>query len=294
MARKSFSQVFLVALALLFPFVLSAQNGPQLTDPKAGRVLNLPTVKNPTLPTVFLVGDSTVRNGKGDGSSGQWGWGEPIVDFFDLSKVNVVNRAIGGRSSRTYITEGHWDDVLAMLKPGDFVLIQFGHNDSGALDDTSRARGTIPGIGEESKEIDNPITKKHEVVHTFGWYLKKYVEDAKAKGATPILCSLIPRKIWKEGKIVRGSDSYAGWTKQVAEEQHVGFLDLNNRIAAKYEVVGQPGVEAFFGDEHTHTSRIGAELNAACVVSELQRLPGNPLARYFSPKAKDVSACDAK
>ena len=59
-----------------------------------------------------------MRNGRGDGANGQWGWGEPIVNYFDPVKINVVNRAVGGLSSRTYLTQGHWDRVLAMLKPG--------------------------------------------------------------------------------------------------------------------------------------------------------------------------------
>ena len=80
------------------------------------------------------------------------------------------------------------------LRAGDFVIIQFGHNDSGALNQEPpgstrplRARGTIPGIGDESEEIDNVITGKHETVYSFGWYLRKMIADTRAKGATPIL-----------------------------------------------------------------------------------------------------------
>lgn len=281
----------LLAFFLLIPAALHSQTAPLNTDPKSGAVRNLPTVANPKLPSLFLVGDSTVRNGRGDGAGGQWGWGEPLTAFFDTSKINVVNRAIGGRSSRTYITEGQWEDTLALMKAGDFVLIQFGHNDSGPLDDTSRARGTLPGVGEETKEIDNPITKKHEVVHTYGWYLRKYISDTIAKGATPVLCSPIPRKIWENGKVVRGTASYAGWAQQVAEAQHIGFLDLNGKIAARYDKLGETAVEAFFADPHTHTSRSGAELNATCVISALKQLPKEPLTPYFSAKAADTSAC---
>jgi hypothetical protein len=180
---------------------------PALLDASIAR-LNLPTPANPDLPTLFLIGDSTVRNGRGDGSNGQWGWGEPLVEYFDPAKINVVNRAVGGLSSRTYLTQGHWDRVLAMLKPGDFVMMQFGHNGSGPVDDPARARGTLRGTGEETREIDNPITKRHEVVHSYGWYLRKFIADAKARGATPIVCSPIPRKIWKDGKIARSADSY--------------------------------------------------------------------------------------
>jgi len=260
------------------------------TDPAVHAKLGLLTPANPHLPTLFLVGDSTVRNGHGDGAHGQWGWGDMIADFFDTSKINVVNRAIGGRSSRTYITEGHWADTLALMKPGDIVLFQFGHNDSGPLDDTARARGTIPGVGDESREIENPILKRHETVHTYGWYMRQYVVDTIAKGATPIICSPIPRKIWKEGKVVRNSDNYGGWARQVALQQHVSFIDLNAIIAGHYDALGEQKVEPLFADPHTHTSKEGAELNAQCVVAGLKALPHDPLASYFSDKGKAVAA----
>ena len=250
--------------------------------------LNLPSPKDPNLPTLFLIGDSTVRNGHGDGAGGQWGWGEPLFDDFDAARINVVNRAVGGLSSRTFVTLGFWDRVLGMMKPGDYVIMQFGHNDGGSLSDPARARGTLPGIGDETKEIDNPITKKHEVVHTYGWYLKKYVEETRAKGATPMICSLIPRKIWKDGKIVRNTDGYAGWARQVAEQEKAPFIDLNTLIADRYDALGPEKVEPLFADPHTHTSRAGAEMNAECVIQGLKALPDDPLAKYFSPKGEAV------
>ncbi|HEX8138089.1 MAG TPA: rhamnogalacturonan acetylesterase [Pyrinomonadaceae bacterium] len=248
----------------------------------------LPVPANPRLPTLFLIGDSTVRNGQGDGAGGQWGWGEPLAAYFDATKINVVNRAVGGLSSRTYLTGGHWDKVLEMLKPGDIVMMQFGHNDSGPYNDTSRARGSIRGMGEETEEIDNLLTKKHEVVHTYGWYLRKFIQDTKAKGATPIVCSLVPRKIWKDGRIVRSED-YAVWAREVARSEGVAFIDLNEIIAAKYDAMGPEKVDAMFADPHTHTSLAGAELNASMVVSGLKALKKNPLAPYFSDRARSVS-----
>ena len=151
-------------------------------------------------PTLYIIGDSTVRNGDGKGTNLQWGWGSLIAPFFDTNAISVRNHAIGGRSSRTFINEGRWQRILDELKPGDFVMMQFGHNDAGPLDDTARARGTIRGIGDESKEIYNPITKKQEVVYTYGWYMRKYVNEAKAKGAIPIICSPVPRNNFKDGK----------------------------------------------------------------------------------------------
>ncbi|HMY75452.1 MAG TPA: rhamnogalacturonan acetylesterase [Blastocatellia bacterium] len=247
---------------------------------------------NANLPTLFLVGDSTVKNGSGNGENKQWGWGEPLVAFFDSTKITVLNRARGGRSSRTYQTEGLWEQVLAAMKPGDFVLIQFGHNDGGALNDDSRARGSIKGIGEETQEIDNLLTKKHEVVHSFGWYLRKYVADARAKGATPILCSPVPRKIWKDGKITR--DQYGRWAEAVAASEKVAFIDLNDIIARQYEAMGPEKVEPLFADEHTHTSLAGAELNAAGVIAGLKMLTPNRLASYFADKAASLNRVNSR
>ena len=238
-----------------------------------------PAAISTNLPTLFLIGDSTVRNGHGDGANGQWGWGDRIGQFFDANKIHVVNRALGGRSSRTYVTGGQWASVVALIQPGDFVMMQFGHNDGGPLDDASRARGTLPGIGDETREIDNPITKAHEVVHTYGWYMRTFIVEARAKGATPILCSLVPRKIWKDGKIAR-SETYAKWAAEVAASEHVAFIDLNEIIARRYDTLGPEKVDGLFGDEHTHTNLAGAELNAACVMDALKALPEDPLARF--------------
>jgi lysophospholipase L1-like esterase len=240
----------------------------------------LPSPANASLPSLILIGDSTVRNGRGDGANGQWGWGEPLVDLFDASKINVVNRAVGGLSSRTYYT-GYWQDTLALVKPGDFVIMQFGHNDAGPLDDGARARGTLRGVGDEMREIDNPITGKHETVHSYGWYLRQFIAETRAKGATPILCTLIPRKTWKDGKIARDGASYAGWARTVAESEKVPLIDLNERIAVRYDALGPEKVEPLFGDPHTHTSRAGAELNAQVVVEGLRALTPDPLAAYL-------------
>lgn len=269
-----------------------AQNSP---SPRARRPLPEPT--NPALPSLILIGDSTVRNGQDDGqgkgAEGQWGWGNPLAAYFDQAKINVVNRAVGGLSSRTFLTGGHWERARALVKPGDVVIMQFGHNDGGAINDATRARASLKGIGEETQAIDNLLTKKPEVVHTYGWYLRKFVADTKAKGATPIVCSLIPRKMWDEaGKISRNKDSYAGWAAAVAQAEGVGFVDLNEKVAARYDALGRDAVMKLFPqvtpDEHTHPNRAGAELNAEFVIAGLKALRANPLDQYFSAKAAEV------
>jgi rhamnogalacturonan acetylesterase len=256
--------------------VLSFLTGPQ-TTPEQRPI-------NPKLPTIFVVGDSTASNH----ADGGLGWGDPFVAYFDASKVNAVNRARAGRSSRTFITEGLWDKVLSEMKRGDYVLIQFGHNDAGAINDERRARGSLPGIGEETQEIDNQLTKQHEVVHTFGWYLRKMIADTRAKGAVPVLLSLTVRNIWKDGRVERGSGKFGQWAAEIAKSQKVEFIDVTRIIADKYEELGQEKVQALFGPDHTHTSPAGAELNAELVVAGLKTQSHNPLARYFSAKGKSV------
>ncbi|MFI5129396.1 MAG: rhamnogalacturonan acetylesterase [Chitinophagales bacterium] len=233
-------------------------------------------------PVFYIIGDSTVRNGDGTGKNQQWGWGSMIADYFDTAKISVRNHAIGGRSSRTFITEGRWDRIMATLKKGDYVIMQFGHNDGGALDDTARARGTIRGIGEESKEIYNPITKKQEVVYTYGWYMRKYIRDTKAKGAIAIVCSPIPRNDWKDGKVSRSSDSYSKWAEQVAKEGGAFFIDLNSLVASKYEEMGTEKVNTFFPVDHTHTNLDGAMLNAEIVMHAIGEIKPGKLKKYLS------------
>ena len=118
---------------------------------------------------------------------------------------SVINCVIGGRSSRTFLTEGRWDAVMAHFKPGDFVLIQLGHNDGGKLND-DRCRASLKGIGEETEDIVRSTDQQPETVHSYGWYLRKFVTDTQAKGATPIVASLIPRNLWKDGKIGRSAE----------------------------------------------------------------------------------------
>src|SRR5882724_3255515 len=232
-------------------------------------------------PTLFIIGDSTVKNGKGTGGDGLWGWGNFLGGYFDTTRIAVSNYALGGRSSRTFITEGHWDQVMAQLKPGDFVIMQFGHNDGGALDDTARARGTIRGTGEESKDIYNPIMKKPETVYTYGWYMRKYVSDIRSKGATAIICSPIPRNDWADGKCKRASQDYGKWAAETAASTGAQFVDLNAIIADQYDQLGPDKVKEFFPGDHTHTNEAGARLNARSVVKGLREISSLPLNGYL-------------
>ena len=232
-------------------------------------------------PTIYIIGDSTVKNGDGKGKSDLWGWGSFMADRFDTTRISVQNHAIGGRSSRTFITEGRWDRILEQLKPGDYVIMQFGHNDSGPLDDTARARGTIKGIGEDSSAIYNPIRKVNEVVHTYGWYMRKYINDARAKGAISIVCSPVPRNIFKDGKTERANASYGKWAEEVAKAGSAFFIPLNDLIADQYDKLGADSVKHFFPGDHTHPNKNGSMLNADMVVKGIYNLRNNDLKNYL-------------
>ncbi len=245
---------------------------------------------------LFIAGDSTAATYTASDKN-QQGWGAVLQPFFDPAKLQVVNAARGGRSSRTFITEGHWEKMLADVRKGDFVIIQFGHNDSGALNQEPpgstrplRARGTIPGIGNESEEIDNVVTGKHETVYSFGWYLRKMIADTRAKGATPILMSLTERNAWADGRIECPSKTYRLWDWQTAQNGNVAFVDLTRISADRYQRDGAEAVTAQGIHDTGHPKVAGAEKNAAAAVSALKTLRGMPFRKMLSERGRAVPA----
>jgi lysophospholipase L1-like esterase len=128
-----------------------------------------------------------------------------------------------------------------------------------------------------------------EVVHTFGWYLRQYISDAKAKGATPVVLSLIPRNDWKDGKVMRSTEGYGKWAKEAALAGGAAFVDLNSIVADKYDVLGEAKVKEFFPNEHTHTNAAGADLNARAVVEGLKGLKDSRFIPYLSALGAEVA-----
>ena len=230
-------------------------------------------------PALFLVGDSIMKTGTGNGESGPWGWGSEIIALFDPVKVHVYNEGRGGRSSRGYIEEGLWAQILDRMQPGDFVIVEFGHNDS-ANSQNYPDRTTITGSGDET--IQCGVGNARKVIHMYGWYLRQYVADAKAKGATPIICSPVPRNAWSDGKIKRGFDGYAQWAADASKATGAFFIDLNTIVANRYDALGQEKTASYFAD-HQHTTKAGAQLNAQSVVEGVKRLKDCPLVKYLAP-----------
>ena len=249
-----------------------------------------------SIPQLFVAGDSTASEYKPNPKN-QQGWGAVLQPLFDETRLRVVDVARGGRSSRTFITEGHWDRMLTQVNAGDFVMIQFGHNDSGALNQEPpgstkplRARGTIPGIGTESEEIDNVVTGQHETVYSYGWYLRKMIADTRAKGATPILLTLTKTNSWKDGRIPCDSETYRLWTWQTAKAEKVAFIDLTRIIGDRFQRERPEAVTAQFIDDTVHTNLTGAEANARDVVSALKANKKLPLRKMLSDHARSVPA----
>lgn len=247
-----------------------------------------------SLPTLFIVGDSTAHvNGKPkNGAKKRVGWGSEVSGYFNPAKIRVVNAAAAGRSSRTFMREGKWKAVLQQLKPGDYVLIQFGHNDPGGVG-TGKDRGSLHGIGDQTQKVKHKDGSV-EVVHTFGWYLRRYVAETRAKGAEPIILTVTPRNIWTDGKPEEGLGHYREWATEVARQEHVPLVDISKIVSEQYGKLGQKKVSEFFPLDHTHTDLQGARFVAYWTVAGLKGLPRNPLGKYLSAKGRAVPAAASR
>ena len=255
---------------------------------------------------IFLCGDSTGKN-EDSNPNGMWGWGSQAYTVFDESKCTFINCAKAGRSTRTFLNENRWEKVYRTLRLGDYVLIQFGHNDIGGID-KEKERGVIASAKDTCHVYKSQASGKFEVVYSFGWYLKKMIQDCKEKGAVPVILSLTPRNEWHSGNgetngtlypvtekkgrqyIERRSDNYVvAWDKQIASEMGVEFVDIHNISAdaldckcgkAKTPTKAKEKANAYFNHDHTHTSLLGARNNALSLAKGL-RLNNSPLTQYL-------------
>ena len=284
--RRALAALGLVA-ASIFPLRAAAPAAPAEDDRPIVNDSGVAPEKpaSGTIPTLWLAGDSTLNS-----KDPMRGWAQDLGRFFDPGKINVVNRAIGGRSSRTFYTEGRWQKIVDEIKPGDWVIIQFGHNDGGRPDASSKFRGTAKGTGDETEQVTKPDGTV-ETVHTFAWYIKTFARTARAKGANVVLCSPIPHKKFdSNGKFVR---DWAGWRETIrdcAKAEGASFVDLSEIISRGYDKLPQAEVESHFADARTHTNAVGSLFNARAVVTGLRALPGAPLDTYLSTEGKGVTA----
>ena len=227
--------------------------------------------------TLYAIGDSTMApNTKCDEDPGDpgRGWAEPLQRFFDPAQLVVRNCAVSGRSTKSFIDEGRWQKVLDRIAPGDLLLIQFGHNDAKKSD---------------PKRYTDPET-------TFKENLRRFVNEARGKGATPILATIVRRQFNKDGTLRDSHGRYVPAAAEVAAELNVPLVDMNRltgELVLKYGpeeskklyLYVEPNVAERFPDgnaDDTHLCIRGAEEFAA-LFAEACAAAGNPLGRYVKP-----------
>lgn len=239
-----------------------------LTGCKSANSMN----KNSKKITIFTIGDSTMANKKDPEKNPERGWVQVLAPFFN-ENVTIKNHAVNGRSTKSFRELGHWKNVIDSIQSGNYLFIQFGHNDG---KDTDPARYT------------NPQT-------SYRYNLINYIKEARAKGAIPIMFSSIARrKFNKEGVLLDAHGNYTLVARLVAQEMKVPFIDmqyLTENLEMKYGVEGSkklhlhfaPGENAYFPnglDDNTHLSVLGATEIAKLFVEDLKKQQ-LPLAKYL-------------
>jgi lysophospholipase L1-like esterase len=190
------------------------------------------------------------------------GWGEALQPCFDSTQVRVANRAMNGRSTKSFVAEGRWKAITDSLAPGDYVLIEFGHNDE---------KVTMP-VGSSPAD--------------FGANLARFVDDVRARSATPVLLTPVVRRKWQDGKLVDTHGEYPGAVRAVATEKKVPFVDMTALSAQVLERYGpdssttlylhvKPGADPNYPagvEDNTHFSPVGAREMAGVFLSAFARI----------------------
>lgn len=213
-----------------------------------------------TLVTVHMIGDSTMAN-KGKEKFPETGWGQAFAELAGDS-VQVDNRAMDGRSSRSFIAEGRWTAVLQKLKESDYVIIQFGHND---------------------EKVDTP---RGTTIYDFKQNLKRFIAETRAKGATPILLTPVTRRTFTNGKLIDSHGAYSEAAREVAQEEKVSFIDahrisenivlnLGEQASKELFLWVEPGQYAYYPDgkkDNTHFNWQGARKIAEAMAVEIKQM----------------------
>jgi lysophospholipase L1-like esterase len=201
-----------------------------------------------SLPVVYLAGDSTVTDQRFEPGAS---WGQMLPRFFKPA-VSVANHAESGETLKSFLFEHRLDKMLSRIKPGDWLLIQFGHNDQKAQWPQTYA----------------------EAATTYRDYLKAYIGEARRRGAKPVLVtSMHRRKFDAAGKIVNTHGDYPQAVREVGRETGVPVIDLLTMSAAFYEALGPVDAPKAFGDggkDATHHNNYGAYMLAQCVVAGIR------------------------
>ena len=229
---------------------------------------------------LFMAGDSTMQLYK-ESETPMRGWGQCLPHFFDTTKIDIINRAIGGRSTKKFKKEGRWDDLVAQLQEGDFVFIQFGHNDASR---NKPDRYTPP---EDYKR-----------------YLRQFVKDVRSKDAIPVLCTpVVMRRFTEDGNFKDGHGAYPGKMREVAMEEDVFLIDMHKRsmqlivdlgpdASVDYYMNLKPGEHFAFPDgksDNTHMQQRGAMAMARIAVEGLLDKQIMPLVNCLNGNAVETA-----
>ena len=216
-------------------------------------------------PTLFLVGDSTMADKKDPDKNPEHGWGQ-ILPTLMTNTISIQNHAANGRSSKSFRTEGLWDKVYTQLKKGDYVIIQFGHND------------------ESPDKIE-----RYTPPDTFVLNLARFVKESRAKGATPILLSPVSRRQFDStGRVKETHKIYTALVQKAAAEMNVTYIDLDAKSRELYQQFGPDNSKLLFlqlrpgenpnypngRNDNTHFNELGARLIAQIILGQVrEKLP---------------------
>ncbi|KAK4216801.1 Rhamnogalacturonan acetylesterase [Rhypophila decipiens] len=228
-------------------------------------------------PTVYLAGDSTMART----SAPHNGWGEYLSKYVTIP---VVNKAISGRSARSFTNEGRFTEIERLVVSGDLVVIEFGHNDGGSPNSASdNGRSNCPGTGPEVCKSG----KTGETVYTYNYYLEKAARSFIAKGANVIISSQTPNNQWEGGSYNGAASRYVAYAAQAAKNVGRGasYVDHFQSVSNMYRKLGAQKTNSLYPKDHTHTSPEGSDLSAQAFVQAVSRdLNGpTPLKQYLKP-----------
>lgn len=210
--------------------------------------------------TVYIAGDSTAAN-KTDKARPETGWGEMLQQHFDPTKVKVDDRALNGRSTKSFVDEGHWQKLVDALKKGDFVFIEFGHNDE---------KKDKPAIYASPDDYKANLTR--------------YIKDVRAKGATPVLMTPVSRRKFENGVPAKTHGEYPDAVKSVGKAKNVAVIDMESKSAVVLARYGDEGSRKLFNqlkpgenpnypagvEDNTHFNPKGADEMAKLAVDGIK------------------------
>ena len=195
------------------------------------------------------------------------GWGMYLGNYITLP---VVNNAIGGRSARSFTREGRFTAMAANVKAGDYVIIEFGHNDGGSLSTDNGRTDCSPVNNNYATTCQTTYNGVSETVQTFYTYFVNAAKIFQAKGAIVILSSATPNNVWESGTWSWSSPRFATYTSDAAKAVGATYVDHGLYVANAYKTLGKDIVNSYYPQDHTHTNPAGANVVAKAFIDALK------------------------